>query len=145
MDRLITSTDRLRRQCQDIDESDDLVDISRCLFDVMSQYEGRGLAANQIGIARRIFVMHRKAGTPICLANPIVTKTKGIQLAKEMCLSLPGLEVLVPRPEMIRVRGINQYRIPVSFKFEGIDARVACHEIDHLNGKLIIDYAGGCV
>jgi len=59
-----------------------------------------------------------------------------------MCESLPGKSVYVERPKLIKVKGLNQYLEPVTYSLSGFSARVACHEIDHLDGKLIIDYLG---
>ena len=58
----------------------------------------------------------------------------------ETCLSLPGKKITVRRPYQVKVKGLNRYLKPVKYQFGGQFARIACHEIDHLDGKLIIDY-----
>lgn len=110
------------------------------LFSEMKEHNGQGLAANQLGLDLRMFVIKRSKYSPICIVNPEITREKGHQSANEGCLSLPGVIINVKRPLEIRVKGFNQYFRQVIYKFIGIEARRACHEIDHLNGKLIIDY-----
>lgn len=99
-----------------------------------------GLSANQLGYNKRIFVMRLDPLPPICMVNPMITKARGSQIGNERCLSVPGKSVKVKRPYQITVKGLNQYLRPVKYKMRGLNARIVCHEVDHLNGKLIIDY-----
>jgi len=103
-----------------------------------------GLAANQLGFTESVCVFRGPPGQPpVCLVNPVIYKEIGSITAKESCLSLPGVVVLVKRPERIKVSAHNRYLVPVQHKFAGAMARKAYHEIDHLNGRLIIDYEEG--
>ena len=143
MERIVTDISELRKLPEVASSGNDVQGLANRLFSAMEEWGGQGLAANQIGISRRIFVLLLQNATPICIVNPTITKQKGSQESNEGCLSLPGVIVRVKRPHRVRVKGFNQYWVPVNYKFEGIDARRACHEIDHLDGKLIIDYGNG--
>ena len=115
-------------------------ELADLMFRTMKEYRAQGLAAVQVGRRLRLIVLLNEPGTPVCLVNPFIMKSKGTVVAVEGCLSLPGVWVPVPRPRRITVEGLNQYMKPVRYRFEGIKARRACHEWDHLNGKLITDY-----
>ena len=115
------------------------------LFDSLKQdYPGGmiavGMAANQIGFLVRMLALRDDPRTPICLVNPQIVKCRGTQFKEETCLSLPGISVKVTRPKIVKVRGLNQYMKPVTYTFRSLQARVICHEAEHLDGKLIIDY-----
>jgi len=141
--KIITDIETLRRVSRDVTADDLPGEIAKTLLEELEKpLEGRhyvGLAAPQMGHLLRIFAMKYGADR-ICLVNPVITKTRGQQKGVEMCESLPGKSVLVERPNIITVWGQNRYLKFVKYKFTGLDARVACHEIDHLNGVLIIDY-----
>jgi len=130
----------LRQKSRPVAAGDRPAELADILFRVLKKYRAQGLAAVQVGRRLRLFVMCNEPGTPVCLVNPLITKSKGCVVAVEGCLSLPGIEVPVPRPRRITLEGLNQYLKPVRYRFEGIKARRACHELDHLNGKLITDY-----
>lgn len=142
-DKIVTDIAVLRVPCIPATEQDDVLQLSEYLFSKMVEFRGQGLAANQVGGNIRVIVMQVAGRPPVCIVNPVIVKMKGWQKANEGCLSLPGRLVMVKRPAMVRVAGFNQYWQPVRYRFQGIEARRACHEIDHLNGKLITDYAGG--
>jgi len=108
----------------------------------MRHFAGIGLAAPQIGVARNLIVADIGEGA-IRLANPVIVETKGLYGKwKEGCLSVPGIGVSIARPEEIIVRGLNELGKVVELEAQGLLARVLQHEIDHLQGKLIIDYLG---
>lgn len=137
---IVTDIEKLRKPTDFVERDIPIHQVAKTLFDEMAEHNAQGLAANQVGMDLRMFVMKMNQRTPICVVNPLFIKTKGICRSNETCLSLPGQIVRVPRPERIRLKGYNQYWKPVSYTFTGIEARRACHEIDHLDGKLIIDY-----
>ncbi len=133
----------MRHISRDVTSKDLPVEKAKKLREVLNRYrEGLvslGLAAPQVGYKLRMFVM--KYGLEdICFVNPVITKSRGRQRSTEMCLSLPGKAVIVERPKSITVKGLDEHLKFMRHKFTGLDARVACHEIDHLDGKLIIDY-----
>jgi peptide deformylase len=103
-----------------------------------------GIAAVQIGVASRMGILelnwgNKSLGKPFVMINPVVLASGGITVKDESCLSFPGMLVKKRRSDLVRIRcqdvnGITQERM-----FRGIWARCILHEIDHMNGKLIID------
>lgn len=116
----------------------------RMLIDAMirTMYEdqGIGLAAPQVGVLERILVADIGDG-PIAVVNPQVIKKSGAWELEEGCLSVPGVEILIKRPKKILLKYVNAHNETMEQWFEGLLARVILHEIDHLNGKLIVDHA----
>lgn len=111
------------------------------LLAAMRENKGVGLAAPQVGINRQIFVADIGDG-PMAFINPRIIKKFGGDVIEEGCLSIPGVTVMVRRPERIVVRYIDENNQPQEKIYEEIMARVIQHEMDHLDGKLIVDYAG---
>ena len=107
----------------------------------MRHFAGIGLAAPQIGISKSLIVVDIGEG-PIKLANPVVLNAKGSDKMEEGCLSIPGVGVVIGRPNKIVVSGLNEKGEVVEVEAQGLLARVLQHEIDHLKGRLIIDYMG---
>lgn len=138
--KLVTNVTQLRKPTKEVDGDEDISEIVANLFEGLKEYHALGLSANQLGYNKRIFVMRMNAYPPVCVVNPIIAKERGSQLAEETCLSLPGVGVRVKRPYQIVVKGENRYRKPVKYRLRGQQARIACHEMDHLWGKLITDY-----
>ena len=140
---IVTDIKKLRKPTEWVKQDDPVLEVAAELFEGMREHNGMGLAANQLGYDLRMFVMELRQHTRICVVNPVITKTRGSCEANEGCLSLPGVVVRVKRPMVVRMKGVNQYFKPVNYKFTGIEARQAYHEIDHLIGKLITDYVAG--
>ncbi len=107
---------------------------------IMYENEGIGLAAPQIGVDKRIIIVDTGKGL-LKLINPQVIEEEGEDSLSEGCLSLPEIFVPVNRAKRIRIEGLNEDKKLVKLRIEGFLARVIQHEIDHLNGVLIIDYA----
>lgn len=105
----------------------------------MKHFCGIGLAAPQIGISKRLVVAEVEERT-IKLANPEIIDIRGSDNMAESCLSVPGITVDIGRPDRIIVEGLNEKGQTVEVKANGLLARVLQHEIDHLKGKLIIDF-----
>jgi len=105
----------------------------------MGHFYGVGLAAPQVGVSKCLIVADIGEG-PVKLANPQIIKTKGTGKMKEGCLSVPGIDIEIERPYEILVSALNEFGEPIELKANGLLARVIQHEIDHLNGKIIIDY-----
>ena len=103
--------------------------------------EGIGLAAPQVGINQQIFIADIGDG-PLAFINPKLIKKSGADVIEEGCLSIPGVTVMVRRPERIVVRYVDENNQPHEKIYEEMMARVIQHEMDHLDGKLIVDYAG---
>ncbi|UCB57764.1 MAG: peptide deformylase [Candidatus Omnitrophota bacterium] len=105
----------------------------------MRNFSGIGLAAPQVGINQRLIVVEVDGGI-LKLANPEVIKAQGKEQMEEGCLSAPGVLVNVERPYEIIVRALNEENKIIEISAKGLLARAILHEIDHLNGKTIIDY-----
>jgi len=110
------------------------------MLTTMYASQGIGLAAPQIGINQRLFVVDIGQG-PVAVINPKILKTKGSDVMEEGCLSLPGVAVDVKRPQRIVVQYLDQDNRSVQMELSDLMARVFLHESDHLQGKLISDYA----
>jgi len=108
------------------------------MSETMYDKKGVGLAAPQVGNLLRLITYDIGEGLCI-LINPEIIGCEGRIKAEEGCLSIPGIRVEVPRYEIIRVTGINLKGERVSFETKDLLARVIQHEIDHLNGNLILD------
>jgi peptide deformylase len=108
---------------------------------IMHDALGVGLAATQLGVMRRLLVF--QAGpdaTPTALVNPeIEWSSEEAEVAEEGCLSLPGIVVDVERPLHVRVRGSDASGAPLQVEASGLEARVIQHEVDHLDGVLMLD------
>ena len=105
----------------------------------MRHFAGIGLAAPQIGIAQNLIVADIGEGA-VMLANPRILRAKGSGKLEEGCLSIPGITVNIERPFEIIVSGLNENNQLIEIEAKGLLARVLQHEIDHLKGRLIIDY-----
>lgn len=114
------------------------------LFDsmagVMQESQGVGLAGPQVG--QNIQLIVASDGENIFkIANPKIIQKKGSSVLEEGCLSLPGISVKVRRARFVVVEGLDNFNRDIRIEAEGLFAHVLQHEIDHLNAKLIIDYA----
>ena len=138
--KIVTDINYLHRPCEWVKETDHIEQTMFTLLRKMVEHHVWGLAANQIRVPLRIFVMRVEPNTPICVVNGIIVKSKGADVGNEMCLSLPGITMMLRRPREVVLTGVNQYFRPVKYRLKGLRARIACHEMDHLCGKLIIDY-----
>lgn len=107
---------------------------------LMYAQSGIGLAAPQVGINREMIVVDIGSGL-YKLINPKIVSKEGRQTIEEGCLSVPGVCVKVKRARIIKVRAMDESARPVTIKAQGLLACVIQHEIDHLKGKLIVDYA----
>jgi len=130
----------LRKECKPLAQ---ITEREKALFEqmffTMRLFSGIGLAAPQVGLLERLIVAEVE-GKVIKLANPEIVGIKGTDNMQEGCLSVPGLGVDVTRPCEALVKGVNADGQIIEIKAQGLLARVLQHEIDHLCGKLIIDY-----
>jgi peptide deformylase len=110
---------------------------------LMNDSLGIGLAATQVGILHRVLVYRVEHDSPVnALVNPVIEWTgSDEELLEEGCLSLPGVHVDVERPVYVRVRAQDATGEPILIEASGLEARVIQHEIDHLDGVLILDRA----
>ncbi|MEW5758230.1 MAG: peptide deformylase [Candidatus Omnitrophota bacterium] len=107
---------------------------------IMEQNQGVGLAAPQIG--RNIQMIVASNGTDIFkIANPKIIEKKGASILEEGCLSIPGVTIKVKRAKKVIVEGLDHFSRSIKIEADGLLSHILQHEIDHLIGKLIIDYA----
>ncbi len=114
------------------------------MFESMYAANGVGLAAPQIGIARRIAVIDCSAGkdpkAKIVIINPEIVSTGGEQFEEEGCLSVPGFREQVKRPQQATIRAVDAKGKEYTMEGEGLLARAFCHETDHLNGQFFLSH-----
>jgi peptide deformylase len=137
----------LRSVCKEVESFDHgVVSLVADLEETVASPGRAGLAANQIGVVRRVFSWHVD-GEVGHLVNPVIEAEEGEQDddSEEGCLSIPGLFYPCPRAEFVRVRGFNQHGETVMLEGHGFMARCIQHEVDHLNGRLFIDRLAGAV
>ncbi len=113
------------------------------MFDIMYESQGVGLAANQVALPYRMFVINvtadPNAGEELVFLNPTLSRPRGTAIQEEGCLSLPGLRADVRRPERVVVDAWSLEGEPMHADLEGFLARVVQHEYDHLEGRLFTD------
>lgn len=140
----------LRKQCFEVNKSDDVVQLSADLFDTVKKSKGIGLAAPQIGIQKRAFVIDTSPFSKdqentiskyeqIFINPEILTQSSNKIYYEEGCLSIPGIFEEVNRPEKVTVRYFDLEFNQIEEELDGIKARIFQHEFDHLNGILFID------
>ena len=132
----------LRSRALEIDRFDaSLIDEVRRMGELMHDAYGIGLAATQVGVMHRLLVYRTEMeGAVAALANPVLEwSSKETESAEEGCLSLPGVAVEVDRPIHVRVRAQDERGQPITVEASGLEARVIQHEMDHLDGVLILD------
>jgi peptide deformylase len=118
---------------------DELAQLSRRMIRVMQDAPGVGLAATQLGVVRRVIV-YQVNDEPVTLVNPEIVGSSGdTEVADEGCLSVPGVIVPVERPSEVRVRAQDLRGKRRDYEVADIEARVIQHEIDHLDGVLILE------
>jgi len=130
----------LRQKARKVPKVDaSIVKLIDDLTETMLAAPGAGLAANQIGVALRIFVVKGDESVIHSLVNPEIVKSDGSQVGYEGCLSYPGWIGEVERRETVVVKGRNRHGKEVRIKASGFTARAFQHEMDHLDGVLFID------
>ena len=117
------------------------------MIETMYAAPGVGLAATQIGVPLRVFVIDtsigKNAADLITLVNPEFVERDGMQLEEEGCLSVPGFNATVLRPARAVITGFDRDGVPVTFEGKGLLARAFQHEMDHLEGMLFVDRLRG--
>jgi len=120
------------------------VELVRDMAETMYQAPGVGLAANQVGVPKRILVTDPTGGEKrdqlIVLVNPEIVATEGEQYEEEGCLSVPGFNASVVRPKSVIIKGVDLDGKDVTVEGKDLLARAFCHEMDHLNGVFFLDH-----
>jgi len=144
VNRIITyGSQELRKKSEEVKNIDSGIQrVFDDMIDTMYAGKGIGLSAIQIGIPLRMVIVNvsgRKEDL-ICLVNPEIQSRTGRDVFKEGCLSIPGVFAEIKRPAEIVVKGMDRRGNKLTIKADGLSARALQHEIDHLDGKLFIDY-----
>jgi len=124
--------------------SDAEVQLVKDMVETMYKAPGVGLAAPQVGVAKRIMVTDPSAGEKrnqlITIINPEIAESEGEQLEDEGCLSIPGFSAVVLRPKRVVLKGIDLNGKEITVEGKDLLARAFCHEMDHLNGVFFLDH-----
>lgn len=134
---------RLRAPTEPITVFDaDLQQLIDDMFETMYSVNGIGLAAPQIAVSKKLAIIDvsQDRSTTLCLINPTLVDQKGAALLEEGCLSIPGVYDKVPRAVWVKLSALDRYGQPYELEAEGLLAHCIQHEMDHLNGRLFVDY-----
>jgi peptide deformylase len=132
----------LRMRAREVEQFDgDLARLVERLMQLMQDANGAGLAATQVGVLRRVFVFYPDADSdPIAVVNPVITELgEETETDAEGCLSLQGVQVPVERHISVRLEGRDPQWKELSLELSGLGARIVQHELDHLDGVLILE------
>jgi len=143
LDVLRFPDERLRKIATPIEKiTSDLEHIIEDMFETMYLEEGIGLAATQVNIHKRLVVVDTSENRdqPMVFINPELIEKRGETGIEEGCLSVPECRAFVPRAEWIKVRALDRHGEPFEIEADGLLAICLQHEMDHLVGKLFVDY-----
>jgi len=135
--------DRLRTVAKAVERFDDrLRELVADMLESMYDAQGIGLAATQVNVHQRLLVLDvsESQDTPRVYVNPEIVASEGSETCEEGCLSVPGIYAEVSRAEKIRVAAFDQHGQRFEEDLDGLHAVCLQHEIDHLNGRLFVDY-----
>jgi len=135
--------ERLRTVAKPVEQVDDrLRAIIDNMFETMYEAPGIGLAATQVDFHQRLVVIDvsEEKNQPLVLINPEILEKQGVEQTDEGCLSVPGIYETVERAEWIKVRALDRNGEPFELETDGLLAVCIQHELDHLEGKLFVDY-----
>lgn len=143
LDILEFPDERLRTRAKPVEAvTDEIRQLVDDMFETMYAAPGIGLAATQVNVHQRVVVIDisRDKSEPLCLINPVIVARDGIEQHEEGCLSVPGIYETVERADHIKLEALN--RDGEKFVLETGDLLAVCiqHELDHLEGKLFVDY-----
>lgn len=132
----------LRKKCREVTEVNDRIRMTmQDMLETMRDSMGVGIAAPQVGIMRRMFIAEPEPERVYFMINPVILEQSGSQTDNEGCLSVPGMMGEVERPDYIKIEATDLDGNRQVYEFYDFDARVMCHEYDHLDGILYIDKA----
>ncbi len=135
--------ERLRTRAKPVKSVDDSIrQLVEDMFETMYEAPGIGLAATQVNVHKRVLVLDvsSEKDQPLCLINPVIMSKEGTEEHEEGCLSVPGIYETVERAESIKVKALDQYGKEFSMEADELLAVCIQHEMDHLQGKLFVDY-----
>lgn len=134
---------RLRQKALPVEKVDsEIKQFVSDMFETMYDAPGIGLAANQANVQKRIIVIDvsEDKTEPLCFINPEIVESEGEEMMEEGCLSVPGIYEKVTRADKIKVRALDREGKEFEMEAEGILSICIQHEMDHLEGKLFVDY-----
>lgn len=132
--------DILRKKCREVTVFDEkLHTLLDDMYETMTAANGVGLAAPQVGILRRLFIIETEETGVIECINPEILETLGKQIGEEGCLSVVGTSGIVERPAVVKFRAYDRFGKPFEKVVNKLAARAICHENDHLDGRLYVD------
>lgn len=132
----------LRKKCREVSEVTDRIKVTlEDMLETMRKEGGVGIAGPQIGVMRRMFVAEPEPGRVYYMINPVILEQSGENEGDEGCLSIPGMIGTVIRPDYIKIEATDLEGQRKTYEFRDFDARVMCHENDHLDGILYTDKA----
>ncbi|GMO58427.1 MAG: peptide deformylase [Treponemataceae bacterium] len=143
MEVLVLGNDGLRQKSEAVTVFDaDVTSLAENMFALMQKKRGVGLAAPQVGVLKRVFVLQAEDGVKRIFVNPnIIETSKETRSMEEGCLSIPGIYHEIVRPSHIKVQAQDTAGKPFTLAASGQLARIILHEYDHLEGVLYIDRA----
>lgn len=115
-----------------------IASLAETMIETMYRAPGVGLAANQIGVQKSLFVYDKGEG-PVVVVNPVIVESEGEWTYEEGCLSVPGLSWEITRPNAIHLVGYDLNGNEISVETDEFEGRIFQHEMDHLNGVLLIE------
>jgi peptide deformylase len=132
----------LRQRASDVTTVDgSLVQLTEDMVDTLRAAPGLGLAAPQVGVQKRLFVYQMdQAEGPKVIVNPVITESRGEWEYEEGCLSIPGLYFPIVRPKEVHLTGYDLDGNEISLDADELTARLFQHELDHLDGTLLLEY-----
>ncbi len=129
----------LTNETTNVDEIDSrIAALAQVMIETMIDAPGVGLAANQVGVQKRLFVYDKGDG-PKVIINPVIVETSGEWVYEEGCLSVPGLSWEIVRPNAVHLRGVGLDGQAIDIEAEEYEARIFQHEVDHLDGVLLVE------
>jgi peptide deformylase len=143
LDILYYPDPRLRNKAKPVEKVDDAIrQLVDDMFETMYEAPGIGLAATQANVPKRVLVIDisEEKTAPLCLVNPEIVAGEGEEQSEEGCLSVPGIYDTVTRSERVKVNALDRDGQSIELEADGLLAVCIQHEIDHLDGKLFVDY-----
>jgi peptide deformylase len=129
----------LKQRAREVEEFDGgLAGLVDAMYETMYEALGLGLAAPQVGVQKRLFTYDVGEG-PTAIVNPVIVDTKGEFAYEEGCLSVPGLRFEIVRPKVVTLHGLDLEGREVVIEGDEVLGRLFLHEVDHLDGKLLLD------
>ena len=133
----------LRKKCEKIEKvNNEIKDLIEKMIKIVQKNQGVGLAACQIGLAKRVIIVRTEQGYQAFINPEILWQSREKEIMEEGCLSFPQMFLRIKRSKEVEIKALTKQGKDIHIKVQGILARIFQHEIDHLNGILFIDHVG---